>query len=74
MTKAPRLIAVLLVPVCVLVIFILNGCSAEEPTEPTAADIEEAQEEKEAGGETEGEAETESGESDSEGGGEGGDN
>ncbi|MDP6905433.1 MAG: hypothetical protein QF406_13425 [Verrucomicrobiota bacterium] len=74
MTKPFKLISVLLAPICVLVIFILIGCSAEEPTEPTAADIEEAQEEKEAGGETEGEAETESGESDSEGGGEGGDN
>ncbi len=47
---------------------------AEGPTEPTAADIEEAKEEKESGGEAVGEAERESGQSDNEGGDGNGDN
>ena len=74
MTKSPKLIAVLLVVVCALMISVLNGCSTEGPTEPTAADIEEAKEEKESGGEAVGEAERESGQSDNEGGDGNGDN
>jgi hypothetical protein len=74
MIKARRLIAIVSVIVCALMISVLNGCSTEGPTEPTAADIEEAKEEKESGGEAVGEAERESGQSDNEGGDGNGDN
>lgn len=68
------MIAIVSVIVCALMISVLNGCSTEGPTEPTAADIEEAKEEKESGGEAVGEAERESGQSDNEGGDGNGDN
>ena len=74
MIKARRLIAIMSVIVCGLMVSVLSGCSTEGPTEPTAADIEEAKEEKESGGEIVGEAEGESGQSDNESGDGNGDN